>query len=61
VHGRIAAADAAGVTIDADGGARRFSYGDLGPGRIEIEFGRLDEGPGDGADEGTDEEEPDGY
>jgi ribosome maturation factor RimP len=61
VHGRVREADARGVLLDTDGGARRFSYGELGPGRIQIEFGRLDEGPGDGADEGTDEEEPDGY
>jgi ribosome maturation factor RimP len=60
VHGRIKQADARGVTLDIDGDARQFSYAELGPGRIQIEFGRLDE-PDDGADEGTDEEEPDGY
>jgi ribosome maturation factor RimP len=59
VHGRIRQADARGVTLEIDGDARQFSYGELGPGRIEIEFGRLDEP--DSADEGTDEEEPDGY
>src|ERR1039457_2083189 len=61
VHGRIRQADARGVTLDVDGAARQFSYGELGPGRIQIEFGRLDDGPHDGADEGTDEEQPDGY
>jgi ribosome maturation factor RimP len=61
VHGRIRQADARGVTFDVDGAARQFSYGELGPGRIQIEFGRLDDGPHDGADEGTDEEQPDGY
>jgi ribosome maturation factor RimP len=60
VHGRVRQADARGVTLDIDGDARQFSYAELGPGRIQIEFGRLDE-PDDGADEGTDEEEPDGY
>jgi ribosome maturation factor RimP len=60
VHGRIRQADARGVTLEIDGGTRQFSYGELGPGRIEIEFGRLDK-PDDSADEGTDEEEPDGY
>jgi ribosome maturation factor RimP len=60
VHGRIRQADARGVTLEIDGDARQFSYGELGPGRIQIEFGRLDE-PDDSADEGTDEEEPDGY
>ena len=57
VHGRVSQADASGVTLDVQGDSRRFSYGDLGPGRIQIEFARLDDVPDDGADE----EEPDGY
>lgn len=57
VHGRVRQADASGVTLDVQGDSRRFSYGDLGPGRIQIEFARLDDVPDDGADE----EEPDGY
>jgi ribosome maturation factor RimP len=57
VHGRVSQADASGVTLDVQGDSRRFSYGDLGPGRIQIEFARLDDAPDDGADE----EEPDGY
>jgi ribosome maturation factor RimP len=65
VQGRVRQADARGVTLDIEGEARQFSYGELGPGRIQIEFARLDDGPddgrNDGADEGTDEEEPDGY
>jgi ribosome maturation factor RimP len=57
VHGRVSQADASGVTLDVQGDSRRFSYGDLGPGRIQIEFARLDDVPDDGADE----EKPDGY
>ena len=57
VHGRVRQADASGVTLDVQGDSRRFSYGDLGPGRIQIEFARLDDVPDDGADE----EKPDGY
>jgi ribosome maturation factor RimP len=57
VHGRVSQADAGGVTLDVQGDSRRFSYGDLGPGRIQIEFARLADAPDDGADE----EEPDGY
>ena len=57
VHGRVRQADASGVTLDVQGDSLRFGYGDLGPGRIQIEFARLDDGPDDGADE----EEPDGY
>jgi len=41
VEGRILAADADGVTIDLAGGERRFGPGELGPGAIQIEFGRI--------------------
>jgi ribosome maturation factor RimP len=57
VRGRVIQADASGVTLDVQGDCMRFGYGDLGPGRIQIEFARLDDGPDDGADE----EDPDGY
>ena len=57
VHGRVRQADVRGVLLDVQGESRRFGYGELGPGRIQIEFGRLD----DGADDGADEEDPDGY
>jgi ribosome maturation factor RimP len=42
VSGRIAAADADGVTLDVDGdpnARRRFPYAVLGPGAIQVEFG----------------------
>ena len=39
VSGRISAADADGVTLDVDGARRRFPYGVLGPGAIQVEFG----------------------
>ncbi len=65
IEGRIVSADEHGVRIDIDGQSREFGYGDLGPGRIQIEFARKDAVPdeetGEGADEGSDEEEPDGY
>ncbi len=57
VHGRVRQADVRGVLLDVQGESRRFGYDELGPGRIQIEFGRLD----DGADDGADEEDPDGY
>jgi ribosome maturation factor RimP len=41
VQGRVLGADADGVTIDVDGASRRVAYGDLGPGAIQVEFGRL--------------------
>ena len=39
VSGRIAAADADGVTLDVEGARRRFPYAALGPGAIQVEFG----------------------
>jgi ribosome maturation factor RimP len=41
VRGRVVAADADGVTLDLEGAARRFGYGDLGAGVVQVEFGRL--------------------
>ncbi|HEY7262438.1 MAG TPA: ribosome maturation factor RimP [Trebonia sp.] len=43
VQGRVAAADADGVTLDVEGAARRFGYGDLGAGAVQVEFGRIPE------------------
>ena len=72
VEGRIMGASADGITIDVDGESRRFGYGDLGAGKIKVEFARIGAGPCDeGAaddsadedfdDEGADEEGSDGY
>jgi ribosome maturation factor RimP len=57
VTGRVAGADSSGVRINVDGASREFGYSDLGPGRIQIEFAPLD----GYADDGADEEGPDGY
>jgi ribosome maturation factor RimP len=57
VTGRVAGADSSGVRIDVDGASREFGYSELGPGRIQIEFAPLD----GYADNGADEEGPDGY
>jgi ribosome maturation factor RimP len=43
VEGRILAADADGVTLELAKGERRFELGELGPGAIQIEFGRISE------------------
>jgi ribosome maturation factor RimP len=60
IEGRITGASADGITLDVDGESRTYSYGDLGPGRIKIEFARLADD--DGADgESADEEGLDGY
>lgn len=55
LEGRIVAVEAGVVVIDAAGGAREARVGDLGPGRIQVEFGRADEL----ADELADEAEAD--
>jgi ribosome maturation factor RimP len=54
--GRVGAADEDGVTLDVTGAPRRFGYGDLGPGRVQVEFARLDELPDEDYDEEEDEE-----
>ena len=43
VQGRVLTADADGVTMDINGATRRFAYGDLGAGAIQVEFGRVPE------------------
>ena len=39
VSGRVAAADADGVTLDVEGARRQFPHAVLGPGAIQVEFG----------------------
>jgi ribosome maturation factor RimP len=41
VQGRVLAADAEGVTLDLSGVKHGFAYGDLGPGAVQVEFGRI--------------------
>jgi ribosome maturation factor RimP len=41
VEGRVLAADADGVSLNVKGAKRRFGYADLGPGVIQLEFGRM--------------------
>ena len=41
LQGRVLAADADGVTMDISGITRRFAYGDLGAGAVQVEFGRV--------------------
>lgn len=41
--GRIVSADDEQVTLEVDGTVRTFSYGQLGPGRVQVELRRLEE------------------
>lgn len=43
VTGRIAAADDERVTLETDAGRAEHPYAELGPGRVQVEFHRLDE------------------
>ena len=60
ITGRVLGADEAGVALEVDGQRQTFGYGELGPGRVQVEFGHLDDDGGD-ADAGLEEDEPDGY
>ena len=48
LHGRVVAAGDDGVVLNIDDEHRTFGYNELGPGRIELEFGRGDRGERDG-------------
>jgi ribosome maturation factor RimP len=43
VTGRIAAADDERVALETDAGRAEHPYAELGPGRVQVEFTRLDE------------------
>jgi ribosome maturation factor RimP len=55
--GRVLAADDEGIVLDVDGTSHELAYADLGPGKVQIEFKRLDEAEFDEDDEGEGEEE----
>jgi ribosome maturation factor RimP len=57
ITGRVTAADDDGVELDVDGKAQRAGYAELGPGKVQIEFKRLDEAEFDDDDEGEGEEQ----
>jgi ribosome maturation factor RimP len=54
--GRVLAADDEGIVLDVDGTSRELPYAELGPGKVQIEFKRLDEAEFD-EDEGEGEEQ----
>ncbi|MFV2017002.1 ribosome maturation factor RimP [Micromonospora sp. LOL_023] len=43
VTGRVVAADDSSVRLDVEGEVRQWPYEDLGPGRVQLEFNRIDE------------------
>jgi len=46
VEGRVIAAGDNGVILEVDGGHLEFGYRELGPGRVQVEFGRPAADPG---------------
>jgi ribosome maturation factor RimP len=66
VIGRVIAADDEGIRFDVDGVVRELGYDELGSGRVEIEFNRIDEVDeadmvafDDGEDEDDDDDDED--
>jgi ribosome maturation factor RimP len=47
VEGRIAGSSDRGVTLDCGGVLRQYAYTELGPGRVQVEFGHLDPDEGE--------------
>jgi ribosome maturation factor RimP len=43
VTGRVTAADDEGIVLDVDGVPRELTYAELGPGKVQIEFKRMDD------------------
>lgn len=58
VTGRVVAVDDEQVVLDLDGQQRAWSHAELGPGRVQVEFNRLDE-YADDADDETDADDDD--
>ena len=53
-EGRVVGSSERGVTLERDGVTREYQYAELGPGRVQVEFGHFDDSPDD-ADTGADE------
>ncbi|GIE93583.1 ribosome maturation factor RimP [Paractinoplanes rishiriensis] len=57
--GRVVDTDDAGIVLDVDGVPRSLTFAELGPGRVQIEFKRLDEADFGDADDDDDIDEDD--
>ncbi|MFI6759512.1 ribosome maturation factor RimP [Micromonospora sp. NPDC050417] len=59
ITGRVVAADDEWVRFDLDGRTTEWAYADLGPGRVQVEFSRLDEVADEDLAEFDDDQEDD--
>jgi ribosome maturation factor RimP len=57
--GRVTATDDQGIVLDVDGITRELAYAELGPGKVQIEFKRMNEIEFDEDDDAEDDEEED--
>jgi ribosome maturation factor RimP len=58
--GRVTAADETGIVLEVDGRGSEIPYPELGPGKVQIEFKRLDEAVfADESDEDDEDEDDD--
>lgn len=57
IEGRIAGTSDRGVTLDCAGELREYNYSELGPGRVQVEFGHLEPGVDELADDDQAEED----
>jgi len=55
VRARVIEADGEAVTLQLDGKPCTVSYAELGPGRVQVEFGRLADADGSGDEAGLDD------
>jgi ribosome maturation factor RimP len=55
VTGRVTSTDDRGIVLDVDGTPREIGYADLGAGKVQIEFKRLDEAEFDSDDDDDDD------
>lgn len=58
--GRVVSADDTGVVLDVDGTTRELGYAELGAGKVQIEFKRMDEAEFDESDDEEDDDEGEG-
>ncbi|MEV6298704.1 ribosome maturation factor RimP [Actinoplanes sp. NPDC051861] len=59
VVGRVVSAGETGVVLDVDGATRELGFAELGPGKVQIEFKRMDEADFGDIDEDENDDEDD--